>query len=260
MGKIIAIANQKGGVGKTTTTVNLGIGLARSGKRVLLIDADGQADLTKSLGFKRPAELSYTTATVLENIVREQDIGTEENLLWHTEDVWLLPSNSKLSEMEMTLVNVMRREFVLSEYIHTIRDNYDYILIDCMPSLGMVTINALVAADSVLIPVQAEYLPVSDLQELIRTVGMVRRHLNKDLDIEGILINRLDNRTRDSKEIAKLLEKNYGSKVTIFKHPVPASVRAAETSAQGKSIYLYDGKGKVANAFAELTKEVMSNG
>lgn len=260
MGKIIAIANQKGGVGKTTTTVNLGIGLARSGKKVLLIDADGQADLTKSLGFKRPADLPYTTATVLERVVREQNCGTEEDLLQHTEGVWLLPSNARLSEMEMTLVNVMRREFVLSEYIHTVRDEYDYILIDCMPSLGMVTINSLVAADSVLIPVQAEYLPVSDLQELIRTVGMVRRHLNRELAIEGILINRLDRRTRDAKEIARLIEENYGTKVTIFRHPIPASVRAAETSAQGKSIYLYDGKGKVASAFEELTKEVMAHG
>lgn len=260
MGKVISVGNQKGGVGKTTVSLNLGIGLARQGKKVALIDADMQGDLTKSLGFRKLEENQETTASIIGKIIQDKEYEPMAGFLEHEEGVMLLPSDRKLADMEVTLVNVMSREYMLRDFTERIRDAFDYILIDCMPSLGMVTINALVAADTVLIPVQAEYLPVSDLQELIRTVGMVKKRLNPKLGIEGIVINRLDRRTKDAKEISALIEKNYGSKVTIFSQPIPASVRAPETSASGGSIYRYDSRSKVAQAFESLTKEVLAHG
>ncbi len=209
MCKVIAIANQKGGVGKTTTTGNLGIGLAGAGKRVLLIDADAQGSLTASLGYEEPDALEYTIATVMGKIINEEDLKTEEGILHHAEGVDLMPSNIELSGLEVSLVNVMSRELVLKEYISLVRDRYDYILIDCMPSLGMVTVNALASADSVLIPVQAAYLPAKGLEQLIKTVRKVKRQINPKLDIEGILLTMVDGRTNYAKEIMQLLEEGY---------------------------------------------------
>ena len=234
MCKIIAIANQKGGVGKTTTTSNLGIGLAKQGKKVLLIDADAQGSLTDSLGFTEPDKLEETLATALGNII-----------LKHKEGIDLMPGNIELSGLEVSLVNVMSRELVMRSYIELVKDNYDYILIDCMPSLGMITINAFACADSILIPVQAAYLPAKGLQQLIKTIGKVRRQINPKLMIEGILLTMVDARTNYAKDITALLVENYGSKVRIFENSIPISVRAAEISAEGVSIYEHDPKGKV---------------
>ena len=169
MCRIIAIANQKGGVGKTTTTVNLGIGLVRAGKKVLLVDADSQGSLTASLGYEEPDELEVTLATALSNVMNEEEIDIEDGILHHAEGIDLIPCNIELSGLEVSLVNAMRREYILKEYLDEIKDAYDYILIDCMPSLGMITMNALTAADSVLIPVQAAYLPLKGLEQLIKT-------------------------------------------------------------------------------------------
>ena len=256
MCKIIAIANQKGGVGKTTTTSNLGIGLAKQGKKVLLIDADAQGSLTASLGYTEPDTLEVTLATIMGDLINDEEVEPTEGILHHEEGIDLMPGNIELSGLEVSLVNVMSREMILRSY----RENYDYILIDCMPSLGMITINALACADSILIPVQAAYLPVKGLQQLIKTVGKVKRKMNPKLEIEGILLTMVDSRTNYAKDISSMLKDAYGSSVRIFTNIIPISVRAAEISAEGVSIYKHDPKGKVAAAYDSLTKEVLADG
>ena len=259
MRRVIAIANQKGGVGKTTTTSNLGIGLARQGKKVLLIDADAQGSLTASLGIREPDRLEITLATIMGNIINDEEIRSDYGILSHDEGVDFIPGNIELSGLETSLINVMSRETVLRTYIDLQRENYDYILIDCMPSLGMITINVFTCADSILIPVQAAYLPIKGLEQLIKTIGKVKRQINQKLEIEGILLTMVDNRTNYAKDISNLLIENYGSKVHIFENSIPMSVRAAEISAEGVSIYKHDPNGKVASAYKSLTKEVLCN-
>ena len=260
MANIIAIVNQKGGVGKTTTCGNLGIGLAREGKRVLLIDCDPQASLTISLGHPQPDELPITLFDVLNKIIDEEPLLPKEGILRHEEGIDLMPSCIMLSGLESALVNVMSREVVLKQYIDSMQNEYEYILIDCIPSLGMLTVNVLTAAKSVLVPVQAQYLPVKGLELLLQTVGKVRRKLNPELRIDGILLTMVDNRTKNTKDIISLLSDTYGGKLKIYDTDIPLSVRAAETSAKGKSIYVHDSKGKVAEAYRELTKEVLNGG
>ena len=257
--KTIALANQKGGVGKTTTAASLGIGLSRQGKKVLLIDADAQGNLTQMLGWPQPDELSPTLSTLMEKIIAEQPITPGEGILHHQSGVHLVPANIELSALEVTLVNTMSRETVLRQYLSTVADRYDYALIDCMPSLGMLTINALTAADSVIIPVQAQYLPAKGLEQLLQTVQKVRRQINPKLKIEGILLTMTDSRTNYGQQIDNLIRGAYGSKIKVFDQTIPRSVRAAEISAVGKSIFQHDPKGKVAEAYKSLTEEVMAN-
>jgi len=259
MCKVIAISNQKGGVGKTTTTLNLGVGLARKGKRVLLIDADAQGNLTSSLGFKDIDSIKITLAQIMNNIINDLEFENELGIIHHEENIDILPANIELAALEVILVNAMRRELVMRDYINRVNDKYDYILIDCMPSLGMITINALSCADSILIPIQASYLSVLGLQQLFRTIGKVKRGINPKLAIEGILVTMFDARTNFSKEISEMLEKAYGSQVKIFKSFIPASVRVVESSAEGESIFRYNLDGKVSMAYEELTEEVLGN-
>lgn len=259
MCRIIAIANQKGGVGKTTTTSNLGVGLAKQGKKVLLVDADAQGSLTASLGYTEPDELEVTLATIMGKLINDEEVEPMEGILHHEEGIYLMPSNIELSGLEVSLVNVMSRERIMQEYINIVKEYYDYILIDCMPSLGMITINAFACADSILIPVQAAYLPVKGLQQLIKTIGKVKRQINPKLGIEGILLTMVDSRTNYAKDISAMLRESYGSKVKIFANNIPVSVRAAEISAEGVSIFAYDPKGKVASAYLSLTEEVLAN-
>lgn len=255
---IYAVCNQKGGVGKTVTAVNLGIGLAREGRRVLLIDVDAQGSLTASLGYNQPDQMEVTLATIMGGIIGDDPFPPGTGIIHHSEGVDLLPANIELSGLEVTLVNTMSRETILREYLKTIRDSYDVILLDCCPSLGMLTINALAAADKVLIPVQAHYLSIKGLEQLIRTIAKVRRQINPGLSIAGILVTMADMRTIYSREIVELLHQAYDGKLRIFDNVIPLSVRAAETSAEGKSIYLHDPAGKVSAAYAALTREVMA--
>lgn len=243
MCRVIAIANQKGGVGKTTTSVNLGIGLARAGKKVLLLEADAQGSMAVSLGIREPDELDATLVNIMEKVINDEDIEPGEGIIHHEEGVGFIPANIELAGLETALVNVMSREMVLRQFINNIRADYDFILIDCMPSLGMITINALVAADSVLIPVEAAYLPVKGLQQLIKTIGRVHRKLNPMLSIMGILFTKVGRRTNFARDIAEQIREAYGNQVHIFDNCIPLSVRAAETSAEGKSIYLRAPKG-----------------
>ena len=256
--KVIAVANQKGGCSKTSVVANLGIGLALQGKKVALIDADPQGSLTASLGFQEPDAIRYTLATIMMKIINEEEINPAEGVLHHEEGVDLIPANIELSGLEVSLSNAMSRELILKEYVDLIRKEYDYILIDCMPSLGVMTINALAAADRVLIPVQAAYLPVKGLQQLIRTVNVVKKRLNKNLVIEGILINMVDYRTNYAKDITEMLHENYGDTVGILDMYIPFSVKVAEASAGGMSIYRYAPKCKAAESFEALTKEVLN--
>ena len=255
--QIIAIANQKGGVGKTTTCANLGIGLAQSGKKVLLIDGDPQGSLTISLGNPQPDKLPFTLSDAMGRILMDEPIRPGEGILHHPEGVDLMPADIQLSGMEVSLVNAMSRETILRQYLDTLKGQYSHILIDCQPSLGMLTVNALAAANRVIIPVQAEYLPAKGLEQLLQTINKVRRQINPKLQIDGILLTMVDSRTNFAKEISALLRETYGSKIKVFTSEIPHSVRAKEISAEGKSIYAHDPNGKVAEGYKNLTKEVL---
>ena len=297
MGKVICVGNQKGGVGKTTTCVNLGTALAQAGEKVCLIDLDPQGNLTQSLGYRNPDEIECTIAEVLKSEIQlcdnlsqsgtadfgeygnEADVAMtcerdEENpklcdnlsqtfraaVLHHTEGLDLIPGNIELAGLEVSMVNLMSRELFLKMAIQELRKEYSYTIIDCMPSLGMLTINALAAADEIITPVQAAYLPAKGLEQFLLTVSKVRRQINRRLKMEGILLSMVDARTNYAKEIISLIYETYGNHIRIFQTQIPFSVRASEASASGCSIFTYDPRGKVAEAYRSLAGEVAGDG
>lgn len=257
--KTIAICNQKGGVGKSNVTVNLGIGLANQGKKVLTLDTDPQGDLTTSLGWRDTEKLDITMATLMKETILDEPIHTREGILHHPEGIDLIPADLELSAMEMTLVTAMSREYILKRIVQDLKKGYDYILIDTMPSLGMITINALAAADSVIIPVQAHYLPAKGMTQLIKTIGKVQRQINPALAIEGVILTMADVRTNMTKTVAETIREQYGSALKIYRNVIPFAIAAAETSAEGKSIYTHAKGSKVAKAYEAFTKEVLQN-
>ena len=255
--QVLATVNQKGGVAKTTSCINIGAAMAREGKKVLLVDTDPQASMTISLGNQQPDQLAPTIADLMTKVMNDVPIAPGEGILHHPEGIDLLPANIALAGTEVSLVNAMSRETILKQVLARNRQDYDCIIIDCMPSLGMLTINALAAADRVIIPVQAHYLSAKGLEQLLQTIAKVRRQMNPKLKIDGILMTMVDGRTNNAKEITTLIRETYGSKIKVFETAIPNSVRAAEASLTGKSIFEYDPGGKVAQAYRALTKEVL---
>lgn len=260
MSKVIAIVNQKGGVGKTAVSSNLSVGLAMNGKKVMVIDADPQGNLTSSLGIDNADELENTLASFIEREITERQIELSEYIMHNEEGVDIMPCNIKLAGMDYMIMNALSREYLLDAFVSNVRDKYDYILIDCSPSLNLVTINVLTASDSVIIPVEASYLSMTGLQQLLASIGSTKRKLNRKLEVEGIVINKVNTRTNHEKDIIGKLREAYGSQIKIFDVMIPESVRAKECTAFGVSIYKHDGKGKVAKSFEELTREVMEHG
>ncbi len=256
MGKTIAICNQKGGVTKTTSCLNLGVGLAREGRKVLLVDADPQNDLTTALGWEADS-LDHSLGSLMYLVTQDHKPAVHDVILHHEEGVDLIPSNLDLSSMESQLVNAMSREKVMDNVLKEVRNDYDYILIDCMPSLGMITINALTAADEVIIPVQAQYLPTKGMTHLMKSINMVRNHTNEDLKVTGIVMTLVDGRTNLAREVIDTIRSKYGMHIRIFDTQIPIAVKAAEASKAGMSIFAYDARSKPALAYEQLTKEVM---
>jgi len=258
--RVYACVNQKGGVGKSVTSTNLGIGLARRGHKVLIADLDSQASQTVSLGWRQPDELPVTIATQLAKVVENKPFDPFEGILHHGEGVDLVPSSIELSGLEMRMVNAMSREFALRNYLEGIKPAYDAIILDCPPTLGMMTINALAAADRVIVPVQPEYLSVIGMTQLFDSVALVKKQINPGLQIEGVLITLANMRTNLAKNTVAIIKEAYGGSVRIFQHPIPYSTKVKEASASGKSIFAYEPNGSAAYAYEQLAKEVERDG
>ena len=249
MGKIVAIANQKGGVGKTTTSVNLSSSLAKKGKKVLLIDTDPQGNATSGLGVSK--ELEYSVYDVIVNETEMEKVIQKTK----TKNLHICPSTINLAGAEVELVSMMSREHRLKEKLDLVKDNYDYIIIDCPPSLGLITLNTFTAADSVLIPIQCEFYALEGLGQLMNTINLVKKHLNKELRIEGALLTMYDMRTNLSNQVVKEVSKYFGN--NVYKTVIPRNVKLSEAPSYGMSITEYDSKSKGAKSYEKLAKEFL---
>lgn len=256
--KVIAIANQKGGVGKTTTTFNLGVALKNQGKRVLVVDADPQGDLTTYMGYNE-SELKTTLAQLMESVIYDSQLDTKQAILNNDEGIDLIPSDLDLSATEAMLVNAMSREVTLRTILNNVKKDYDYVLIDCMPSLGMLTINALSCSDKVVIPVQDHFLAAKGMGHLLKTVSRVKRTINPNLEVGGILLTLVNKRTNLSKETIQDLKETYGRAIKLYDTQIPLAVKTAESTSRGKSIFKYDKNSKVATAYEDFAKEVLED-
>ncbi len=257
---VLACINQKGGVGKSTTCANLSIGMAKKDQRVLVIDCDPQGTITDHLGYRDRKGLTFTLRNAMESVILKQELPPEHGLLHCKEGVDLLPANTALAEFEPYLSTVMEREYVLQDYISKVKPLYDHIYIDGPPSLGVLSINILAAADKVIIPVQAEYSAVIGLTDMLSTIGSIKRRINPSLEIEGIVFTMVDNRVRISRETMRQLREAYGEHIHVFETEIPYSVRIKEANQNAQSIYTFEPLGKGALAYEQLTKEVLSNG
>jgi len=258
--RVISVVNQKGGVGKSVSSTNLGIGLARREHKVLIVDLDSQASQTVSLGWRVPDDLPTTIATQISKIIDNKPFIPQEGILHHAEGVDLMPASIELSSLDMRMMNAMSREFILSNYLDELRPHYNAIILDCPPTLGIMTINALTASNSALIPVQPEYLSVVGMSQLFDTVSQVKKNVNPNLQIEGVLITLANMRTRLARNTVGIIQDAYGGNVRVFSQPIPYSIKIKEASASGKSIFAYDPKGNAAYAYEQLAKEVDRNG
>ena len=260
MAKTIVITNRKGGVGKSAAVANLGIGLAGNGKKTLIIDTDNQHSLTVSMGIAEPDKLPITLANIISDIIIGKEIDPEAGIIHHCEGVDIMPANNTLTGIELALASILvGRETILRQYIEKVKPLYDYILLDCAPTIDLLTVNSLTAADCAIIPVTPKYLDARGLELLLKSIAQIRQNLNPNLTIGGILFTMVDNRTILSKEIIRAIEEAYGEKIRIFNSRIPHSIRAAETSATGKSIFSHDPTGRVAAAYSDFTREVLSD-
>lgn len=257
--KVIAICNQKGGVGKTATSVCLGVTLAKQGKKVLLIDFDPQGNLTKGFGFRDKTAYPHSLKDVLMNEVYEKEVDWHDYVLHTEETVDIIPSNIDLSGTDLQLASVISRETVFKRFLDKPKEDYDYIIIDGNPALNLFTINALTAADSVIIPVQAEPYATDGLTDLLHTITTAKRQLNPDLKIDGILLTLTDARTNLSKHIVNEIRNLYGDSINVFKTVIPRSVKAAEATLSGQSPIKYAPQAETSKAYEKLTKEVLEN-
>jgi chromosome partitioning protein len=258
MSRIIAIASQKGGTSKTTTCRNLATVLSKKGYKILVIDSDNQYNLTDCFGIENPERLEITLYDLMEKVIMEEDLPNKEEYIITKENIDIIPASMKLSEIEIKLVSAMSREYILKAIIDEIKDDYDFILIDSMPSLGLMTLNVLSACDSVLIPATAEYLSAKGLELLLKTIFKIKKRINKNIEFEGILLTMFESRTNLSRDILNMIKNSYGDYIRVFDTVIPRSVKVGEANANSKSIIEYMPNNKAAIAYNNFTNELLN--